>query len=487
MSKKHRHTGKTLIPGARRPGKIGNTTPATSIKLNKGEDGKPWTVNLKLNFKEALLLQLNMFYMGDVTEPGVKEELTNIIAFIKQLQDINITLQEDITQGGEVSYHTDRELTAEEVQRYFNSPLVLLAVAKLNNRGEEFLQAVERMGKPGGATPGLMKITQHGVRNILGSGKQLSLFSDTKIETESKPYGIEITNKITELGAGLTDNQQKVMEGILKAFSSTDYKGNIEPRDSREVQKELYPNPKNAIPRDPWRNIDLIPRIKINQSEIFRLSGINTNSIGDCEEAVKSIRHLGGHQYLFYWERLKMKEGKPEIDKQGNYVKEGVYELAPLFRVKTVTHQTTGEFMYYEIEPSLVLLDQLDSYYILIPDNWRQEVKALVGKRKGSSYTYKFLYYLRLKFEEIRRYNANQIHKNKKTYTIRQDWEEVAIAIRMPETVYKRNRARAHKILETCYQTATELGYLTKYTRGQDGTDTLILNESKYYSPKGDN
>ena len=61
------------------------------------------------------------------------------------------------------------------------------------------------------------------------------------------------------------------------------------------------------------------------------------------------------------------------------------------------------------------------------------------------------------------------------------EWEEIAIALKMPESVYRRKKERALKILDDAYIVAKDLGYLLSYSR-EGNIDTLILNEQKYYS-----
>ena len=86
-------------------------------------------------------------------------------------------------------------------------------------------------------------------------------------------------------------------------------------------------------------------------------------------------------------------------------------EVGSLFRIKTVRTEE-GELQYYEIHPSAPLLDQISNYFLLVPNDWREEVKQLTGKR-ASSYTYELLLWLRLQYEQIRRYNSGKNRKKK--------------------------------------------------------------------------
>jgi hypothetical protein len=120
----------------------------------------------------------------------------------------------------------------------------------------------------------------------------------------------------------------------------------------------------------------------------------------------------------------------------------------------------------------------------MVPNNWREDVEQIIGKR-ASSYTYEFLLWLRLQYEQIRRYNKNGGKDRKpKPFTLSKSWEEVAIALKMPVTMYKRNRKKASAIIQDAYSVAIKLGYLIKVDNN-GATDILYLNES-YYPKSGE-
>jgi len=72
--------------------------------------------------------------------------------------------------------------------------------------------------------------------------------------------------------------------------------------------------------------------------------------------------------------------------------------------------------------------------------------------------------------------------RKSKPFKISKSWEDVAIALKMPETVYKANRKRAYKIIQEAYSVAIKLGYLVK-VENNGATDLLYLNESYYPKP----
>lgn len=329
------------------------------------------------------------------------------------------------------------------------------------------------------------KIAIHGLSQFYGDNKQLSLFSEEKIDAFSLATGLSINNRPDSYGVVLNQAQRKVFEGILKAFTDSNYKGDEE-RDKAMAFEGTYTlNTQTAEellkkPNAPYKNIDTIPVVKLTQAEVIALSGYDLKRQGDKQDVIEALAFLTTNQFCFYWVRSKTENRKLVKDKSGDFIKEEVMEVGTLLRIKTVREQ--GILQYYEISPSAPLLDQVSNYFLLVPNNWRDEVKELTGKR-ASSYTYELLLWLRLQYEQIRRYNKYGGKKRKpKLFKITKSWEDVAIALKMPETMYKANRKRASKIIQDAYEVAIKLGYLLE-VKNSGATDTLFLNESYYPKP----
>ena len=332
------------------------------------------------------------------------------------------------------------------------------------------------------------KIAIHTVSQFYGDNKQLSIFTDEKIDSFTDATGLNLTNRPQNYGVVLNQAQRNVFEGILKAFTDTNYKGD-EQKDKATALKEVYSDTKTSAEtlvkgdNAPYRNIETIPVVKLTQAQIIDLSGyeLNKQRQGDKQDVIEALSFLATNQFCFYWVRLKTENGKPVKDKNGDYVKEEVMEVGTLLRIKTVRDQT-GLLQYYEIQPSAPLLDQVNNYFLLVPNNWREEVKELTGKR-ASSYTYELLLWLRLQYEQIRRFNKGGGKKRKpKPFKISNRWEDVAIALKMPESMYKANRKRASKIIQEAYSVAIKLGYLVR-VENNGATDILYLNEDYYPKP----
>jgi hypothetical protein len=344
------------------------------------------------------------------------------------------------------------------------------------------------LGSPPDIGVGVEKHTKmaiHAVSQFYGDNKQLSLFADEKIDDFTRATGLRISNRPDSYGVILNQSQRKVLEGILKAFTDTNYKGNeeIDKLTSLKDVMSTGSEPMRKAIEKPYQNIDKIPVLRLTQAQIITLSGydLSKQRQGDKQDVIEALSFLSTNQFCFYWVRLKTENGKPVKDKSGDYVKEEVMEVGTILRVKIV-RDPTGLLQYYEIHPSAPLLDQVNNYFLLVPNNWRDEVKQLTGKR-ASSYTYELLLWLRLQYEQIRRFNKGGGRNRKpKPFKVSKSWEDVAIALKMPKTMYKANRKRASKIIQEAYSVAIKLGYLVK-VENNGATDILYLNESYYPKP----
>lgn len=318
------------------------------------------------------------------------------------------------------------------------------------------------------------QIALHSVRNMLGDQNQITLFSEHD-KLFSEEFGLQLSGSIDRFGVDLTEMQARVVEGILRGLSETAYKGNTESKKKDQLASEKYAG---KLP-DSYKYINEIPKLKATQKQILEWSGINQGSIACWARAVAAIGEIGTKQYCFYYDRLAFdEEGHPIRDKNGKWKKEEVIAVDSLFTVKEIRDENSGSLQYYEIIPSSIFLDQRESYFMLVPYNWREEVKLLVGNKKASSYTFRFLLFLRYQYELKRR------SKQQSTpYQIQWASEEIAIAIKMPESIYKRKKKRMEEILEDAYTVAKRLGYLTDYEH-KGYVDVLTLNHDKYFSPK---
>ena len=348
-------------------------------------------------------------------------------------------------------------------------------------------------GRPKKKRPeGEFNMGMHTVKQFYNNLSILTLFSeagsfDKKIDDYINNTGIRIKDKKPGL-PGLNITEALVLQGILTEFSNTKYMG------TRQVTKEaefkergiIKNNDSVKIMETTYRNINQIPVLELTQADVIRLSGYES-TMGEKQDVIKALESLGETQYVFFWKRLaKDEKGIPLMDKNGDYKKELVMEVGTYFRIKHIFQDNTNILKHYEISPSAVILDQVNdtyggTYYLTIPKKWDEEIKKLTGRR-ATPYTYNFLLWLRMKYEEIRRHNSHPRTKIKKPFVIKYRWEDIAIILNMPESMYKLNRKRAREIIEKAYTIATRLGYLLR-VENDVAVDVLYLNEE--FFPQG--
>lgn len=313
------------------------------------------------------------------------------------------------------------------------------------------------------------KVSIHSIRNIFGDSKE---FHGDKLREFANTHGVELRREITKFGMELTDLQNKLMEVILYQFSKTKYKGNVKPIEKSIAAREKYPE--GNLP-SAYRYLKEIPKLRIKQAELLQMAGIGQNSPGEIERALDALQHLGTMQYCFFYTRLAFDDNnKPKKESDGSWQMEEVLAIDTIFTIKSVRNKKTKVLKYYEICPSSIFLDQIDSYFMLIPFNWREEVLSLFGQRRASSYTFLFLLYLRYQF-------AIQSRKgeNSRVSLLKVSYEEMAIILRMPESIYVRHKDKANKILEDACFVAKRLGYIHEYEI-KENYYIFHLNESKF-------
>ncbi|MDB2613913.1 hypothetical protein N9Y92_01990 [Chlamydiales bacterium] len=313
------------------------------------------------------------------------------------------------------------------------------------------------------------QIGLHSVRNLLGEEKQLSLFSEHDKEF-SKNFNVQVDSDIDRFGIDLTDLESQIMEAILGEFSRTNYEGNIDGENVEDVAEKYS----GSLP-ETYKYLSKVPKIRVNQNEILNQAGVNRASVGERVRAIEAINRLGTKQFCFYYDRLAFnKSGQPEKNKDGSWRKEEVYAVDTIFKIKKVIDDRTKVLKYLEVTPSPIFLDQRENYFMFVPYNWREEVKGLVGEKKASSFTFRFLYFLRYQYELKRRSKSQN-----PPYVIKWSPEEVAGAIKMSKTTIVRNKKRMHSTLQEVYEVGKRLGYLNSYKR-TSYTDELVLCDEKY-------
>ncbi|EPP35485.1 hypothetical protein CP10139811_1547 [Chlamydia ibidis] len=313
-----------------------------------------------------------------------------------------------------------------------------------------------------------LPMSMHALKNILGNENHEKLLKEGKVVPQEG---------ITHLGIDLSDMELRIVEGILKAFAETQNRGNAAPIPREELERGYGDI---GLPKT-FDNIQNLPRIHLTQKKLFNLAGIKENSIADKERAVNALFDISQKKYQIYYSRLAHNEnGEPSKNRFGRWEKEFVTGVGTLFNIYQVFSEESKQLRYYEIYPNPAFLDQIESYFVLIPYEWRKEVKKVAGGKRISFSTYLFLLYLRYQYEVRRRSKKASLPNE-----LSEHWEKIAQAIRISPSNMKEHKKRVHKTLITAYDMAKTLGYIVDYECAGD-VHVLTFNTEKYLPSSGE-
>ena len=382
-----------------------------------------------------------------------------------------------------------RELINEHLAKYYSR----YAIAQIFGL-KQFLK-VNKDRDP--LKPSYFKVGRHGLKQLTGkTGPQMAMTFEeaSKVENYIEQAGLQVTEEDKERllegwGADLTVTEHSVLLAILERMSAKNYQG-----DSREGRREVLTRagvnpPGGSLPQlmqKALRNIKDFPVVRLYLHEVVELAGLDKERQGDKMEVKQALEHLGTARYAFYWERLAYTEHKgkkiPIRDQDGKYVKEGVEPMAgTILYIKRIVDPQSGQLDYYEISPSEPFLEQVTEgygapggYFLMMPTGLLDKVRKAVGPgRRVTPHYYTFLYWLLATYADRIGYTPSGKEPNLR---VRKHYEEIAQLIRMPETIWKRNRKKAVERLDSIYQAAKVLGYLNSYSMGKDGIVTLELD-----------
>lgn len=467
-----------------------------SLSLKDNATGER-VVNLPaMSAKEAILLYL-WTYSSAMPDTALKAEILDSMQVLKKGL-ISLQVKDIDRKAGQcfISLSIRKDYSQELINQHIDKYHTRRAIAQVYG----FLDVFEKREAPP-QRPQHIKTGKHLVSQYLGPvDPQTKLNFAETLDRYTRETGLTMGNRPLGWGLNLNVVQQTVTSAILEAFSRDEYQGQITlPKEEVLTDPERGPNylpakvksmGPEAMARKAYKHIPELPTIRLNLAEIVKLAGFNHDRQGDKEKVKQAVAHLGAERYLFYWRRkaftIKNGAAVPDRDSKGEHKWEEVVEDGSLFRVKHVLDEQTKELKYFEISPSAVVLDQVSlryggNYFLMVPRDLHTEVRKAVGQgQRSTSYTFAFLMYLLADYERVRSH-AKGIAPE---HSIAKPWEEIAQRIKMPETVWRRNKKVAVARLEQVYQVAKELGYLKSYRKGVDGVHTLELEPSKYYRPE---
>lgn len=303
---------------------------------------------------------------------------------------------------------------------------------------------------------------------------QTSLFEMLDKETQE----LAVKHNVEMVGIDATLAQNKALHAIQKLFTATNYEGNTKGKDIKKS--------------NPFEFKGYLPSLRMTLPEFLDAYGVTKKKTSrgkeeynrnEREEAVQALKDLHKNNYLFYYERVYFKDGKE--------LRDAIRTIRPLIQItegfkgltETEASAVKGggrvdeKLTHIAIEPCPILIDQINTYFVLKPANLYQEVKLLYGK--VSKHFYTFLEWLIVQAEQKRRAGTGssvEIYLETLSYTLKKSY-----------LLDTRQYPRLKRDLLSYFEKAKGLGYLSSYE--VEKTDkgelaVLSLNEEKYYKVK---
>jgi len=142
------------------------------------------------------------------------------------------------------------------------------------------------------------------------------------------------------------------------------------------------------------------------------------------------------------------------------------------------TPGTDKKSNFIAIRPSILLINQLNDYYLMKHADYRQRIKKLVKRR--SKYLDRFIDFLILTASK---------KSERRTKQIRIGWKDLAYKVGFADDLNRRKISRARSRLIQCYEIAKEANYLRSFEIDKQGKtaiyDVLNLNPEMFYYPQG--
>lgn len=299
---------------------------------------------------------------------------------------------------------------------------------------------------------------------------------DEEVQKDISDYKVEV------IGLNNTKAQNQALFAVQKLFHETGYQGNTE---GKNLSKQ----------DNSFKFMGYLPGMKFTPSHYLDAYGVNKkeSSRGKWEynsnersEALKALRELSQKKFLFYYERKYWKDGKEVYDL--------ITTVRSLFNIvegyeaidkNEVTNIKTGKNMsdidqkigHIVLEPCPILLDQIDTYFVLKPANYYQEIKLLVGKTGKQVPLFIDFLIAEVTKKEIAA-KGKEIE-----WLIEMNYETLAYKLRMDNLLKQGKATKIKQELKKCYEIAKQLGYLLEYETIKGSTmelEKLVLNKNKF-------
>jgi hypothetical protein len=268
-----------------------------------------------------------------------------------------------------------------------------------------------------------------------------------------------VNEHIGAIGYRLTYAQSRALFAIQTMLDRSDYLGNAKPVSATQSQRyHFYGN---------------LPVLEVKTSDFLDAYGVKKTKTGRGREysaqarriALGALLDLSQDKRLFVYEKSVSKKSRSKVR---------VESIGPLL---SVIKLNGGRRL--RIVPNPILVDQIDSYFVLKPET----LFGLVPDKDQA----------KVRFVEYLLYHANQ-HRRRHvggkspSWEIRIQSEGIAYALRLDQLLVGRKKKELRKRLNELYDFGVEIGYLDSFAVDQVGTkqrkmDVLKINRATFGYP----
>jgi hypothetical protein len=246
---------------------------------------------------------------------------------------------------------------------------------------------------------------------------------------------LKFGRKGESFGISLSYAESRALFAVQKLLDKANYKGNGLP----------VPYNGMTLPRLNVRIADYLNAYGVTKRETNR--GASEFSSEGRRVAMAALHSLGEREFHLEYERREKKEMKTVKSHEG-----------------LVTSKVTGRQLV--IVPSPILVDQIETYFILKPDD-------LYEKNDQSS----------VLFVEYLLYHQSRKTVRKKNPVISEQPETIIAKLRLDHLLRNRKKAEIRSRLNRLYDSAKSSGYLAGYATDQQGTKVAQID--MLYLPVG--
>jgi hypothetical protein len=282
--------------------------------------------------------------------------------------------------------------------------------------------------------------------------RQLILGEDPETDKSLEIYGLD-----------LTVSEEKALSAIQILLDRTNYEGNL---------------PGDIVQSSSWKYEGYLPKLSMTFTEYYEAYGLakirGQYQGRQATEALQALHNLAESRSVCYRRQRRDGKGKKSrlvydvvrVTKPLISFMEGYYDLEEAEADQIIAGQSLPlkRKTKLVIEVSPLLVDQIDSFYLLKPTALYKEIQALQEGKRPSTINISFINWLLTKNFQIVRINKKSLIE------------------RLPPLKKLKERRRTTELeerIQEALQMAKDLGYLLDYREEATGLLILTLNPDR--------